>query len=160
MLLQSNTALSSKVVLQHFQTQTVNLKFTPHVNSSSVCVAVLNTDCKATVSHLNGCRLFRVQFKTSCLRWARREYCNIKMPSLNLTRWEFETSRLLVRMNIDSRSITQDSSGIISSKQLRRLMRTLGHNPGDDELRELVNQVDMDENGKIDFNEFIILVGQ
>ena len=54
----------------------------------------------------------------------------------------------------------KDKSGIISSKQLRRLLRTLGHNPGDDELRALVNQVDMDENGKIDFNEFIILVGQ
>nr|XP_039257101.1 uncharacterized protein LOC120333795 [Styela clava]XP_039257102.1 uncharacterized protein LOC120333795 [Styela clava] len=53
----------------------------------------------------------------------------------------------------------KDSSGIISSKQLRRLLRTLGHNPGDDELRELVNQVDMDENGKIDFNEFIIMIG-
>nr|CAB3260426.1 uncharacterized protein LOC100175312 [Phallusia mammillata] len=53
----------------------------------------------------------------------------------------------------------KDSSGIISSKQLRRLLRTLGHNPSDIELRELVNQVDMDENGKIDFNEFIIMIG-
>ena len=53
----------------------------------------------------------------------------------------------------------QDSSGIISSKQLRQLLRTLGHNPSDIELRELVNQVDIDENGKIDFNEFIIMIG-
>jgi len=53
----------------------------------------------------------------------------------------------------------QDSSGIISSKQLRALLRTLGHNPSDIELREMVNQVDVDENGKIDFNEFIILIG-
>jgi len=53
----------------------------------------------------------------------------------------------------------QDSAGIISSKQLRHLLRTLGHNPKDGELRELVNQVDVDENGKIDFNEFIIMIG-
>ncbi|XP_078492544.1 uncharacterized protein LOC100175312 isoform X2 [Ciona intestinalis] len=53
----------------------------------------------------------------------------------------------------------KDSSGIISSKQLRQLLRTLGHNPSDIVLRELVNQVDMDENGKIDFNEFIIMIG-
>jgi len=53
----------------------------------------------------------------------------------------------------------KDSSGIISSKQLRQLLRTLGHNPSDIELRELVNQVDIDENGKIDFNEFIIMIG-
>lgn len=53
----------------------------------------------------------------------------------------------------------KDSTGIISSKQLRQLLRTLGHNPSDIELRELVNQVDIDENGKIDFNEFIIMIG-
>jgi len=53
----------------------------------------------------------------------------------------------------------KDSTGIISSKQLRQLLRTLGHNPKDGELRELVNQVDVDENGKIDFNEFIIMIG-
>jgi len=53
----------------------------------------------------------------------------------------------------------KDSTGIISSKQLRQLLRTLGHNPSDVELRELVNQVDIDENGKIDFNEFIIMIG-
>ncbi|CAK8671556.1 unnamed protein product [Clavelina lepadiformis] len=52
----------------------------------------------------------------------------------------------------------KDQSGIISSKQLRALLRTLGHNPTDTELPELINQVDVDENGKIDFNEFIITV--
>ena len=55
--------------------------------------------------------------------------------------------------------MVQESSGIISSKQLRTLLRSLGHNPSDTELRELINQVDMDENGKIDFNEFIIMIG-
>merc|ERR1712130_1088213 len=46
-------------------------------------------------------------------------------------------------------------SGSISTKELLGVMRSMGQNPTEDEVLELVMEIDTDGNGTIDFHEFI-----
>jgi calmodulin len=39
-------------------------------------------------------------------------------------------------------------------------MRSLGQNPSEDELEEMINEVDADGNGSIDFSEFLGLMSR
>jgi len=49
----------------------------------------------------------------------------------------------------------KDGSGSISTKELLGVMRSMGQNPTEDEVLELVMEVDTDGNGTIDFHEFL-----
>ena len=51
-----------------------------------------------------------------------------------------------------------DGSGNISIKELGTVMRTLGENPTEDELQDLINKFDEDGNGTIEFTEFLCLM--
>ena len=42
-------------------------------------------------------------------------------------------------------------SGVITSKELGTVMRSLGQNPSESELQDMINEVDADNNGTIDF---------
>lgn len=48
----------------------------------------------------------------------------------------------------------KDGNGTINTKELGVAMRTLGLNPTEDELLNIINEFDVDGNGKIDFGEF------
>ena len=48
-----------------------------------------------------------------------------------------------------------DGDGTITTKELGVVMRSLGQNPTETELQDMVNEVDADGNGTIDFNEFL-----
>lgn len=48
----------------------------------------------------------------------------------------------------------KDGNGSISSKELGVAMRALGQNPTEQELLDMVNEVDIDGSGTIDFSEF------
>ena len=52
----------------------------------------------------------------------------------------------------------KDSSGTITTKELGTVMRNLGQNPSEEELREMIKEIDLDGNGVIDFNEFLYLM--
>ncbi|XP_022211038.1 calmodulin-related protein 97A [Drosophila obscura] len=54
----------------------------------------------------------------------------------------------------------KDNSGSITTRELGILMRSLGQNPTEAELQDLVNEVDIDGNGEIDFNEFCTMMGK
>lgn len=43
------------------------------------------------------------------------------------------------------------SSGEITTKELGTVMRSLGQNPSESELQDMINEVDADNNGTIDF---------
>ncbi|KXH43648.1 calmodulin [Colletotrichum simmondsii] len=46
----------------------------------------------------------------------------------------------------------KDGTGDITAQELGEVMRSLGLNPSDTELNDMVNEVDADNNGTIDFN--------
>ena len=48
-----------------------------------------------------------------------------------------------------------DGDGVITWKELGVVMRTLGGNPTEHELQDMINKVDADWNGRIDFDEFV-----
>jgi calmodulin len=52
----------------------------------------------------------------------------------------------------------KDHSGTISFKELGSMMKSLGQNPSDQELRDIISEVDLDGNGYIDFNEFVMIM--
>ncbi|CAF0845109.1 unnamed protein product [Adineta steineri] len=54
----------------------------------------------------------------------------------------------------------KDSDGAINPKVLGHVMRTLGQNPTEDELKGLINEFDCDGKGLIDFDEFLQMMAK
>ena len=54
-------------------------------------------------------------------------------------------------------SIDKDGDGTITTKELGTVMRSLGQNPTEAELGDMINEVDADGSGTIDFSEFVTL---
>lgn len=52
----------------------------------------------------------------------------------------------------------KDGDGTITAKELGTVMRSLGQNPTDQELDDMVKEIDVDGNGEIDFEEFVTLM--
>lgn len=52
----------------------------------------------------------------------------------------------------------RDGNGIITTRELGAIMRSLGFNPTEEELQAMINAVDYDGNGVIDFPEFVKLM--
>ena len=48
----------------------------------------------------------------------------------------------------------KDGGGTISASELGTVMRSLGQNPSETEVENMIREVDMDGNGEIDFEEF------
>jgi calmodulin len=51
-------------------------------------------------------------------------------------------------------------AGCITTKELGTVMRSLGQNPTEAELQDMINEVDADGNGTIDFAEFLNLMAR
>ncbi|ELT91434.1 hypothetical protein CAPTEDRAFT_146942 [Capitella teleta] len=52
----------------------------------------------------------------------------------------------------------KDGDGTITTKELGTVMRSLGQNPTEAELQDMINEVDEDGNGTIDFDEFLTMM--
>lgn len=55
-------------------------------------------------------------------------------------------------------SFDKDGGGSIDSKELKDLMASVGQNPTDEELQEMIRIADADGTGDIDFAEFVTLM--
>ena len=51
-----------------------------------------------------------------------------------------------------------DHDGVINSKELGAVLRHTGQNPTEAELQDMVNEVDKDGTGSIDFPEFLAMM--
>ncbi|KAJ3434452.1 calmodulin-like protein [Anaeramoeba flamelloides] len=58
------------------------------------------------------------------------------------------------------RLFDRDGDGLISPKELRLVIQSLGHNPSLEEAKEMISEIDLDGNGQIDFVEFLSYLGQ
>jgi calmodulin len=54
----------------------------------------------------------------------------------------------------------QDGDGTITTVELGTVMRSLGQNPTEAELQDMINEVDADGNGTIDFPEFLTMMAR
>lgn len=54
----------------------------------------------------------------------------------------------------------KNGDGTISSSELGTIMRSLGQNPTENELQDMINEVDVDGNGTIDFDEFLNMMAK
>jgi calmodulin len=57
-------------------------------------------------------------------------------------------------------SLDKDGDGTITTKELGTVMRSLGQNPTEAELADMINEVDTDGNGTIDFPEFLTMMAR
>ncbi|KAM6437412.1 uncharacterized protein PHA67_024167 [Liasis olivaceus] len=54
----------------------------------------------------------------------------------------------------------EDGDGLITTRELGTVMRSLGKNPTESELQSMINQLDANSNGKVDFPEFLSLMAK
>jgi len=54
----------------------------------------------------------------------------------------------------------KDSDGCITTRELGTVMRSLGQNPTEAELQDMIHEVDADGNGDIDFHEFLSMMAR
>jgi calmodulin len=54
----------------------------------------------------------------------------------------------------------KDGDGTISTRELGTVMRSLGQNPTEAELQDMINEVDADGSGTIDFPEFLVMMAR
>lgn len=54
----------------------------------------------------------------------------------------------------------KDGDGSITTKELGTVMRSLGQNPSDEDLQQMIAEVDQDKSGTIDFREFLGLMAK
>ncbi|XP_074566659.1 calmodulin-1-like [Curcuma longa] len=54
----------------------------------------------------------------------------------------------------------KDGDGCITPEELGTVIKSLGQNPSEEELQEMVQEVDADGNGSIEFGEFLSLMAR
>ena len=54
----------------------------------------------------------------------------------------------------------RDKDGFITIKELGEVMKNLGQAPTESELQDIINEIDIDGNGNIDFKEFLGLMSR
>ncbi|XP_052766940.1 neo-calmodulin-like [Mya arenaria] len=52
----------------------------------------------------------------------------------------------------------KDGDGMITTQELGIVMKSLGQKPTDNDLKDMINEVDIDGNGTIDFAEFLTMM--
>ena len=54
----------------------------------------------------------------------------------------------------------KDGDGTITTKELENVMRSFGQNPTEAELQNMMNEVDADGNGQINYSEFLTMLAR
>ena len=54
--------------------------------------------------------------------------------------------------------LDKDSSGSISESELRQIMNNIGEDVTDEEIKEMMNEADLDGDGQVSFEEFAAII--
>jgi calmodulin len=54
----------------------------------------------------------------------------------------------------------KNKDGMISRQELKTIMRSLGQNPTEDDIEEMLLNVDRDKDGQISYDEFMKIISQ
>ena len=54
----------------------------------------------------------------------------------------------------------KDGDGFINTNELASVLRSLGQNHTEAELQEIISEIDIDDNGSIDFPEFLTMMAR
>ena len=73
---------------------------------------------------------------------------------------EESTEEYMAEFKIAFGLFDKDGDGVISMKELGTVMRSLGQNPTEQELQDMINEVDSDGTGTIDFPEFLAFLAR
>uniref|UniRef100_A0A8C8RKG8 Troponin C, slow skeletal and cardiac muscles n=1 Tax=Pelusios castaneus TaxID=367368 RepID=A0A8C8RKG8_9SAUR len=79
------------------------------------------------------------------------------MASLLVKHYHFSSSPLEFKAAFDI-FVLGAEDGCISTKELGKVMRMLGQNPTPEELQEMIDEVDEDGSGTVDFDEFLVMM--
>jgi calmodulin len=56
--------------------------------------------------------------------------------------------------------LDKDKNGTIDISELGAVMRSLNMNPTDSELKDMINEVDSNQNGTIEYEEFVAILSR
>ncbi|USP77643.1 Calmodulin [Curvularia clavata] len=85
----------------------------------------------------------------------------VSSPSPSLTRGCLQPRHGIMAMLLTCLFLQdKDGDGQITTKELGTVMRSLGQNPSESELQDMINEVDADNNGTIDFPEFLTMMAR
>lgn len=115
------------------------------------------------------CARFQVMIKSD-VTWESRDHGMLtahtsrpfkRLPSfqLKMERQHFTRDELDHYREAFSLYDTHDK-GYITTKELGALIRSLGQNPTESEVAEMINEVDSDKNGLLEFEEFIAIMSK
>ena len=68
--------------------------------------------------------------------------------------WHLSGSRKEKSVEIHQSNVATTFSPLSLSQELTALLRSMGQNPTDAEVQHMINQVDIDGSGAVDFDEF------
>ena len=69
-------------------------------------------------------------------------------------------TKIFFCMIVDKWNVTLPCVGCITMEELAAVTRSLGLDPSDQELNDMMSEVDTDGNGIIDFQEFLSLIAR
>ena len=70
------------------------------------------------------------------------------------------TDEQIIEFREAFQAFDKDGSGSITTIELGTVMRSLGQNLNESEIKEIIDEVDEDKNGTIDFHEFLSLMAR
>ena len=87
-------------------------------------------------------------------------------PSMTTLLSDADRKRILDSLTSEDLQILQEAftvydknnDGTITTKELSTVMRSLGQNPTDAEVQDIINEVDVDGSGSMEFPEFCVMM--
>ena len=78
--------------------------------------------------------------------------------SIDLNYCDVLITKIVIKIEILNKICFQDGNGFINRMELRSVMMNLGEKLTDEEIESLIDDVDIDGDGQINYEEFFIMM--